>query len=207
MENTYVIYDGSKECVIMDPGCYDQAEKDELKGFIEKLNLKPVRLVNTHCHVDHILGNKFVSELYGLGVEIHKEDHMLLTAGPEIGSNYGIAMEPSPEPSRFLEENTLFEFGDTSMEILHTPGHSPGSISFYCQKSDFVIVGDVLFLNSIGRYDFPNSNLDDLMESIKGKLFKLDEDVKVYSGHGPETSIGFEKKTNPFVGENAVPFN
>ena len=201
-----MVYDDSKECVIIDPGCYEQAEKDELRAFIDKLELKPVRLVNTHCHVDHVLGNKFVSDLYGLGLEIHELDKMLLSGAAEIGSNYGIAVEPSPEPIEYLEEGAKFEFGNTSMEILHTPGHSPGSISFYCKDSTFVIVGDVLFLNSIGRYDFPNSNLDDLMESIKGKLFKLDDNVKVYSGHGPETSIGFEKKTNPFVGENAAAF-
>ena len=203
MENTYIVYDDSKECIILDPGCHSQPEKDELRGFIDKQKLKPVRLINTHCHVDHVLGNRFVSELYKLDLEIHKADLELLRSAPETGSSYGIAVEPSPDPTVFLEPGERLEFGQTSFEIMFTPGHSPGSVSFYCEEDEFVIVGDVLFLSSIGRYDFPDSNYDDLMESIKIKLFALKDEVKVYSGHGPETTIGFERKTNPFVGETA----
>ena len=127
----------------------------------------------------------------------------LLLRSAEIGAGYGLPVEPSPEPKVFLEAGKTLKFGNTSFEILHTPGHSPGSISFFCKEDQFVIVGDVLFLNSIGRYDFPNSNYEDLMKSIKEKLFLLGDEVKVYSGHGPETTIGFEKKTNPFVGSGS----
>ncbi len=203
-ENTYILYDETLECVILDPGCYTQAERDELKQFIEAKNLKPVKLVNTHCHIDHVFGNAFVAKEWNLKLEAHKLEIPLLEKVPQIGEMYGVPAEESPAISTFLDEGDMLKFGNSSFEIIFTPGHSPGSLSFYHEKEKFVISGDVLFYQSIGRYDFPNSNYEDLVHSIKGKLFKLPDDVTVFSGHGPETQIGFEKVNNPFVGEHAV---
>lgn len=199
-ENTYIVYDETKECVIFDPGCYTQAEKDQLTAFIENEGLKPVRLINTHCHLDHVFGNHFVATKYELGLEIHKGELPVLQAAPQVSMMYGIPFpEPSPEPSAFIEEGATLTFGNTQLEVLLTPGHSPASISFFCKKQKFVIAGDVLFYQSIGRTDLPGGDFPTLMKSIKEQLFPLGDDVTVYSGHGPSTSIGYERKHNPFL--------
>jgi glyoxylase-like metal-dependent hydrolase (beta-lactamase superfamily II) len=198
-ENTYVLYDDSNECVIMDPGCSNNDEEGELVRFIETKQLKPVRLINTHCHVDHMLGNAFVASKWNLDLEIHQLDEPLLEMAPAIGDSYGIKVTPSPKASTYLEEGQQVKFGNSVLDIYFTPGHSPGSISFYCPESKFVVVGDVLFQGSIGRYDFPASNYEDLMHSITEKLYKLPDETDVYSGHGESTTIHAEKATNPFV--------
>lgn len=198
-ENTYLVYDDTKECLIIDAGCFFPEEKKELTKFIEQNNLKPVKLINTHCHIDHVFGNKFVAEKYGLNLEMHKADLPILQTTEIVGRNYGMAVEPSPLPAVFLEENDVVVFGKSELKVLHTPGHSPGSISFFSEKNKLVIVGDVLFRQSIGRYDFPGGDYETLMNSIRNKLFLLGDGVKVYSGHGPSTTIGFEKKNNPFL--------
>ena len=206
-ENSYIIYDDSKECILVDPGCHSPEEQDELKRFIEQSSLNPVKLINTHCHVDHVFGNHFVAATYGLKLEMHESDLVLLHKAPETAKSYGITIDPSPEPENLLKEGDTITFGETELEVLHTPGHSPGSISLFSAGDDYVIVGDVLFLNSIGRYDFPLSNYDDLMHSITEKLYKLGDDVTVYSGHGPETTIGYERESNPFVREHLKGMN
>lgn len=199
-ENTYVLYDDTKSCIIIDPGCYTAEEKQELKGFIEEKELKPVRLINTHCHLDHIFGNKFVADTYGLELEIHEGEVPVLEAVPMACQVYGLPLpEPSPTPTHFIEAGDVIEFGNTRLKTLFTPGHSPASISFYCAESKFVIAGDVLFYGSIGRTDLPGGNLGTLIQSIKTELFPLGDDVVVYSGHGPDTNIGFEKANNPFL--------
>lgn len=198
-ENTYVLYDEAKECVIIDPGCYNDAERKQLTDFIASKELKPVRLLNTHCHIDHVFGNAFVSRQYGLGLEIHKLDLPVLQALPQVAHMYQVNAENSPEPSAFLVEGDQVKFGSSTLDILFTPGHSPGSITFYNKEDGFVIAGDVLFYGSIGRTDLPGGHHETLLKSIKDKLYTLDENVKVYAGHMGPTTIGFEKKNNPFV--------
>ena len=200
-ENTYVLYDETKECIIIDPGCYTNVEKEELVQFIEQNDLMPKRLINTHCHIDHVLGNKYIAEKYQLALEIHEGEIPVLAALQQTATMYGIAVEPSPQPRKFLKEGDEFSFGNTQLEILFTPGHSPASISFFCKKEKFLIAGDVLFYGSIGRTDLPGGNFNTLISSIKNKFYPLGDEVKVYSGHGPSTSIGFEKQTNPWLNQ------
>ena len=199
-ENTYILYDDTKECVIIDPGCYTSVEKEQLQQFITDGGLKPVRLINTHCHIDHVFGNKFISEKYGLTLETHEGELPVLEMLPKVCEMYGIPnVELSPLPGKYIEENDIIEFGNSSMKALFTPGHSPASLSFYCEESNFVIAGDVLFQGSIGRTDLPGGDFNTLINSIKEKLFPLENDVRVYAGHGPATTIGYEKANNPFL--------
>jgi hydroxyacylglutathione hydrolase len=198
-ENTYVLFDETKECIIIDPGCYTAPERQQLQSFITERGLKPVRLINTHSHIDHILGNWFVAEEYNLKLEMHRDEVAGLVAAPEYGKIYGIQMQPSPEATVFLTEADTIIFGNTSLSILLTPGHSIASLSFYCKEGNFVIGGDVLFKGSIGRTDLPNGDFDTLINSIKTKLFTLADDVQVFPGHGDSTTIGEEKATNPFL--------
>jgi len=199
-ENTYVLYDDTKECIIIDPGCYTQREKDILVEFIKEKELTPVKLINTHCHLDHMFGNRFVADKYQLSLEIHKGELPVLEAAPQVSAMYGVPnVEPSPAPGHFIEEGDIIKFGNTSLKTLFTPGHSPASISFYSEKDKLIIAGDVLFLGSIGRTDLPGGDFNTLIASIKNELFPLGDDVVVYSGHGPKTTIGFERQNNPFL--------
>lgn len=199
-ENTYVVYDDSAECIIFDPGCYRPHEEQELTGKISELGLQPVRLINTHCHLDHVFGNRFVAEHYGLDLEIPKGELPLLQAAPQLCLMYGLPpMQPSPEPSVLLEAGQEVTFGNTRLEVLFTPGHSPASMCFYCREDDFVIAGDVLFYGSIGRTDLPGGDHETLIRSIREELLPLPDDTIVYPGHGPETRIGFERLNNPFL--------
>jgi hydroxyacylglutathione hydrolase len=198
-ENTYVLYDETKECAIIDPGCYDDRERQELSDFIVEKELKPVRLLNTHCHIDHVFGNAYVSRKYGLGLEAHKDDLFLLRALLQTARMYQVNAEESPEPSVFLDEGQQVRFGNTVLDILHTPGHSPGSITFYNKEQKIAIVGDVLFRLSIGRTDLPKGDFNTLISSIKNKLFPLGDDMNVFAGHMEPTTIGYERKNNPFL--------
>ncbi len=198
-ENTYILFDETKECIIIDPGCYDSSERAELTKFIEENKLKPVKLLNTHCHLDHVFGNGFVAEKYRLQLEINKNDQLVLDSYLGVASMYNLNAQPSPVPSIYLDEGDVIKFGNSTLEILFTPGHSPGSITFYNRGQKFMIAGDVLFYGSIGRSDLPGGHHETLINSIKTKLFPLGDDYKVYSGHGPETTIGFERNNNPFL--------
>ncbi len=201
-ENSYVLSDETGECVIIDPGCHNEEEEEELKSYIEKNKLKPVKLLNTHCHIDHVFGNPFVSETWNLQLEIHPLDLVVLESYPRVCEMYGIPMKKlQPEAVCSLKEGTPVTFGNTTLEVFLTPGHSPGSVCFYNAKEKFVIGGDVLFQGSIGRSDLPGGDYETLLKSIRQKLFVLPDDVTVYSGHGGATKIGVEKKSNPFVGE------
>ena len=199
-ENTYILHDETKECIIIDPGCFTQVEKDTLVKFIEDNELKPVRLINTHCHLDHIFGNYFVSQKYNLELEIHEGELPVLESVPRVCQQYGIPFsEPEVKPGRFIEEGEEIKFGNTVLKTLFTPGHSPASISFFCEKDKYVIAGDVLFYGSIGRTDLPGGNFQTLISVIKEQFFTLGDDVKVYPGHGPATTVGFEKANNQFL--------
>ena len=198
-ENTYVIFNETGSCLIIDPGCYFDAEKDELAQFISDEALKPVMLINTHCHLDHVFGNKFIAEKYNLTLQIHEKEKVLLEFAPASGLMWNMPFDNYTGDLIHLEEGDTIKLGDDELKVLLTPGHSPGSISFYCEKQQFVISGDVLFNRSIGRTDLPGGDLDTLLGSIREKLFALPNEVKVYSGHGPVTTIGEEKRENPFL--------
>ena len=199
-ENTYLLYDETGECIVIDPGCITSEERQLLISKIEELKLKPVRLLNTHCHIDHVFGNAFISEKYKLPLEIHQGEQVVLDAVPMAAGMYGIPYpDPSPAPGRYIQEGELITFGNTELKSLFTPGHSPASLSFYCAKDQFLIAGDVLFYESIGRTDLPGGDFQTLINSIKNELFPLGDEVKVYPGHGPTTTIGHEKRHNPFL--------
>lgn len=197
-ENMYILFDDTKECVIIDPGCYFQNEKEDLENFILKNNLTPVRLINTHCHLDHMCGNKFVAERWNLKLEASLLDAYNLERSIEAGRMYNMPIEPSPDIVIDLKEGDLIKFGNTKLNVLFTPGHSAGSISFYNSEEKVLISGDVLFHQSIGRTDLPGGNYDTLIETIRTKVFTLPSETKVFSGHGDETTIGFEIRNNPF---------
>ena len=198
-ENTYVLYDESGACVIIDPGMYTGAEQNELVAFIKANNLKPERLLNTHCHIDHVLGNKFVFDNWGLKPEFNKGELYILQAVAGYAPQMGMQYELSPEPEHFLPETGTIEFGNSSLKLIFAPGHSPAHLCFYAEKENFLIGGDVLFYRSIGRTDLPGGNHQQLIDSIKNNLFLLPDDCEVFPGHGPSTTIGFEKMNNPFL--------
>ncbi len=200
-ENTYIVLDEeSRACVIIDPGCYTPQEEAELARTIASLALKPVRLLNTHCHLDHIFGNAFAAETFQLSLEIHPKEITMLERSPQAAQFYGVPFPRlSPSPSAFLEEGDVVAFGKVQLEVLHTPGHSPGSVCFFCRHTQQLIAGDVLFFESIGRTDLPGGDHDTLIETIIHKLLPLGDSVQVFPGHGPATSIGYERLHNPFL--------
>ena len=198
-ENGYVLFDESKDCVIIDPGAYTSQEQNELSRFIESQKLTPVKLLNTHCHIDHVLGNAFVHSMYGLLPEFHSLELELLHAIPGYAPQMGIRYELSPLPKTFLSESGKIAFGQSELELIFAPGHSPGHLCFHSSVDNFLIGGDVLFYQSIGRTDLPGGNHQQLLDNIKHKLFNLPNDCVVYPGHGPSTQIGFEKAHNPFL--------
>jgi hydroxyacylglutathione hydrolase len=200
-ENTYVVYDESRECLIIDPGCSRPDEEKELQDFIESNFLKPVRLIQTHAHIDHILGNLFVYKTYHLLPEMHPFELDNFNMGEMVSKMYGIPYTAGPGPKNFLRESGELSFGHSKLEILFTPGHSAGSLSFYSKDDHAILSGDVLFQGSIGRTDLPGGNFETLASSIKTRLYTLPENTIVYSGHGEPTTIGEEKYTNPFVRE------
>jgi len=200
-ENTYVLYDSTGECAIVDPGCYGRAEEKQLTDFIEAKKLTPVRLINTHCHIDHIFGIPFVSKKYDLSLEIHEGETVVLKFADQMGMMYGTPVDKMPEPGLFLNEGDVVKFGNTELEVLFTPGHSPASICFYHRASQQLISGDVLFKDSIGRTDLPGGDYETLMQSIFTRLLVLDDEGKVYAGHMEPTTIGDERRRNPFIHE------
>lgn len=198
-ENTYFVTAGNGDCLIIDPGCFDETERKELKGYIEENNLNPVGLINTHCHIDHILGNAFVAQEYSLGLEIHEGEVPVLEAGLAVAGMYSIPYNPSPLPQKFIREGDEIVLDGIVLKVLFTPGHSPASICFYSEQDKWLIGGDVLFYESIGRTDLPGGNHDLLLKSIRTQLFSLPNETVVYPGHGPKTTIGYEKMFNPFL--------
>ncbi len=197
--NTYVISGKSRECIIVDPACSNSKEEKELSGFIHDFHLTPVMLVNTHSHVDHILGNAFVCNTYGLKPTAHRRGEIFWETAKEFASVFGLGVNEVKKPELFVEEGDILLAEGFELRVLYTPGHADGSISLVCDQQNFVITGDVLFQNSIGRTDLPTGDFDLLRESIQQKLFTLPSDCIVYPGHGPETSIGYEIVNNPFI--------
>jgi glyoxylase-like metal-dependent hydrolase (beta-lactamase superfamily II) len=197
--NTYVLSDDRGKCLIVDPACQYLDEETDLLGYINRNHLIPVGMVNTHFHIDHIVGNTLICNTYNLRPQCHKSSQMLWETAAEFGAAFGIKIENLIIPKDFLSEGDLISYGNSSVEVLYTPGHADGSICLVNHAERYVIAGDVLFRDSIGRTDLPTGSFDVLYESITSKLFTLPDDYIVYPGHGPETSIGYEKMNNPFL--------
>ncbi|MEP7230738.1 MAG: MBL fold metallo-hydrolase [Ginsengibacter sp.] len=198
-ENTYLLFNEKKECIIIDPGCYYDNEKEALTVAIAQNNLQPILLLNTHCHLDHVFGNKFIAEKYNLTLHLHQAEEQMLKMAPASGLMFNLPFDNYTGEFIFLTEGDVISLGDDKLEVIYAPGHSPGSVCFYCKAQKFIIGGDVLFNNSIGRTDLPGGSHEQLIKSINEKLFVLPDDVKVFSGHGIETTIGYEKQHNPFL--------
>jgi hydroxyacylglutathione hydrolase len=202
-ENTYLAYDDQGIAVLIDPGCHTANEREELEDFVTSKKLKVSNLLNTHCHIDHVLGNAWAKKRFGIPLWIHEKEIPVLKSVEVYAPNYGFQGYESSEAEHFLVEGDEFMVGEESLKVLFVPGHAPGHVVFYHEKSKQCIAGDTLFRGSIGRTDLPG-NHELLLERIKSQLFTLPAETVIYCGHGPETKIGFEKVYNPFVGERAI---
>ncbi|MFN9710060.1 MAG: MBL fold metallo-hydrolase [Bacteroidota bacterium] len=198
-ENTYLIYNEAKNAIIIDPGCYYESEQQELYDFITNNGLNIKYLLNTHCHLDHVFGNKWVYENFHTPLHLHKSEIHVLQMAPASGLMWGIPFDNYQGAFVEINSGEHIQLDDDIIEILFTPGHSPGHLSFYSAQGGWVISGDVLFHESIGRTDLPGGNYNTLIKSIKDILWKLPEETIVYCGHGPATTINHEKKHNPFL--------
>lgn len=201
-ENTYILADETGECAVIDPGCNNDKERRELIETIDAHGLKPVKLLNTHCHIDHFPGNKFVCDTYGLLPEFHELEWQVMLGALDYQQFFNFPIEPSPRPQHFLNEGDVVKFGNTELKCLFTPGHSVGHLAFYCEKEKAIFSGDVLFYGSIGRFDLPGADGKTLYRSLMDKMMTLPDDVMVYSGHGPKTTIGRERRENPYMNED-----
>lgn len=187
--------------MIVDPGMYNREERQAIKDYIDAEELRPVLLINTHCHIDHVFGNAYICEEYGLTPKIHPNEKPVLDTVSAVASMYGVDYDPSPEPE-FFDGDSL-DLGSERFDILFVPGHAPGHVALHHAPSKKLLSGDVLFRESIGRTDLPGGNMDTLLQSIRTQLFILDDDTEVYSGHMDPTTIGHEKKHNPFLADNS----
>jgi len=205
-ENTYLLSNGN-DCIVVDPGCYSAKEKQQLKDAILLRNLTLKQIICTHCHLDHIFGVKFLKDNFPEALfQAHKDDEFLLSASIKQALMFGQPMDKPPVLNGYLQDEDVITIGISEFKVLHIPGHSPGGICFYCAAQKIVIVGDVLFARSIGRTDMEGGNMDALLSHITKKLFTLPDDVVVYSGHGPSTTIGEERMHNPFFKAPYYPF-
>jgi hydroxyacylglutathione hydrolase len=197
--NTYILSDESGECIIVDPGCNNAQSQNELSGYIAARALHPVMLINTHGHIDHIAGNRYVQTTYKIPLAMHSQDSFLLRRARHFADLFSFSADESPLPEQLLEDGDIVRFGNSVLSVLHIPGHSPGSIVLYSAESRLLISGDVLFSGSVGRSDLPGGNHRILIKGIDEKLMVLPRDTAVYPGHGPATTIGDEYDTNPFL--------
>jgi hydroxyacylglutathione hydrolase len=197
--NTYILADKSGDCAIIDCGCYTEEEFSRLVKKIDSLKLKPVLLLNTHCHLDHVFGNRRILEKYGLRSHFHRDEEFNRTDAPDHAQLFGMSMLPVPEAESFIEHGQTVSFASLTFKALHVPGHSAGSLAFYCEAEGSVFTGDALFAGSIGRTDLPGGSYDTLIKSIRTNLLTLPPETVVYSGHRGETTIGRETKSNPFL--------
>lgn len=198
-ENTYVLFDQKDACCIIDPGCYFGNERTDLRQYIEQQGITPGLLLNTHCHLDHVFGNKFVSDTWGLPLHLHEKEKALLDLAPVMGREWGLPFENYRGELIFLQPGDFITLGDDRLKILFLPGHSPGHLGFYCAEQGFLIGGDVLFRESIGRTDLPGGDHTTLLTSIREQLWPLPDETVVYPGHGEPTTIGHERTHNPFL--------
>ncbi|MGM0375802.1 MAG: MBL fold metallo-hydrolase [Bacteroidota bacterium] len=199
-ENTYIVYTDTGACAIVDPGMLFPEEQDKLVSRLQELGLEPEMLLQTHLHLDHVFGTSFVAGKWGLKPVAHKGDHFLIEHTKDMASEFGVQLpENPPEPEKWLEDGDQVNLGEDVLKVIHVPGHSPGGIVFYHEVQKILLSGDVLFKGSIGRSDLPGGDQQALIEGILQKLLVLPDDVQVYPGHGPATTIGEEKQTNPFL--------
>jgi hydroxyacylglutathione hydrolase len=199
-ENTFVLYDKTGEAIIVDAGNFFPAENQQLKDFIESNHLKVVHIVNTHNHLDHIFGLQNVVETFKVPVACHPDDLFWIDKYVEICESYGLSgRKPAPKPTVALQQGDIFIYGETNLEVIHTPGHTAGAISLYHKESGNLFCGDTLFNGSIGRTDLPTGNYEQLIEGIQTKLMVLPDETRVHCGHGPSTTIGREKQFNPYL--------
>ena len=198
-ENTYIIYDDTKEAIIIDCGCSNKDEQQVLINFIEQNELKIVKALNTHLHIDHIAGNAFIKEKFGLSPTAHDGDIVIYENTPQQAAMFGFPMEQTPpQLGEIINEGDLITFGNETLEVLHVPGHSPGSLCFYNKEEKIIFVGDVLFQHSVGRTDLWGGDMNTLIIGIKSKLMTLTDEIIVAPGHGDYTTIGEERRNNPF---------
>lgn len=201
-ENTIIVYHTvTHKAIIFDPGCSNVTENEHLLDFISHKKLTPSRLINTHCHIDHVLGNHLIHQHFELDLEAHQGEKPVLASCEQVSKMYGIPYTPSPDIVHTLEHGDIVELDDQQFEVRYTPGHSPASLCFIHHESAQVIGGDVLFYGSIGRTDLPGGDHKTLINSIHTQLMTLPDNYKVYCGHGPVTTIGHERATNPFLSE------
>ena len=198
-ENTYLLSSSNLETLILDPGCYEDFEKKELIDFIKTNKLKPIAIINTHCHIDHVLGNDYLKKLYEIPLWIPATENNLLKSVSTYAPTMGIQNYQEAQPNKLLSEKDVITFGSDKLEILYAPGHSEGHLMFYHAADKSLMAGDVIFRESIGRTDLPGGDFNTLEESIKNQVYTLPEAVKIYPGHGPSTTVGHEKENNPFV--------
>lgn len=197
-ENTYVLYDDSNECMVIDPGMNNEIEQIQFQEFLIARGLTPTLLFNTHCHIDHVFGNQYIADKFNLPLVAHKGEQIVLDFVPKMADMYGLHYLGSPDIEKFVDDGDYVSFGNQQLKVLLTPGHSPASVSLYHKESETLIAGDVLFQNSIGRTDLPGGDHETLLNSVRNKFFTLPDSTRVYPGHGPSTTIGHEKKMNPF---------
>ncbi|MBO5720031.1 MAG: MBL fold metallo-hydrolase [Bacteroidales bacterium] len=200
-ENSYVVYDSNtKECAIIDAGFYYADEEDAVTDFIEREKLKVKYLLNTHLHLDHCFGATYIANKYGVGLSADNEDIMLLNLIPQQCEMFGIKLNaPVPELKNIIKEGDIIKIGNYPLIAISVPGHSPGSLCYYCKEEGILFSGDVLFKESIGRTDLYGGSYKALNENITSKIFTLPDNTIVYCGHGPTTTIEYEKEYNPYL--------
>ncbi|CAI8317611.1 MAG: MBL fold hydrolase [Bacteroidetes bacterium MED-G17] len=198
-ENTFLIYNEIGQAVVIDPGMSNAYEEDMFSNFVHEKNLKLTQMVNTHCHIDHILGVSYIHEIYGLSLYFHPKEQVIWDMAIATAHMYSLPYNNHIDDVKYITEEETIQLSGEQLEIIFTPGHSPGSISFYCPKNNWAIVGDTLFKQSIGRTDLPMGNHIQLINSIKDRLLSLPMETKVYCGHGESTIVSDEKKRNPYL--------
>nr|WP_321408818.1 MBL fold metallo-hydrolase [uncultured Carboxylicivirga sp.] len=199
-ENTYILSDETKECVIIDPGCLTTEERKYVADFIDSNGYTPVKLLQTHLHLDHVFGSAFIAEMFNLGMEANAGDEFLIDQTITYAQQFGVEVDKNPPAiSNYLNEGDEVAFGNSVLKVLEVPGHSPGGITFYSEQDKIAIVGDSIFMGSIGRTDLPGGDFDTLVGNLKNKILTLDDEVQLYPGHGPSTTVGRERTTNPFL--------
>jgi len=197
-ENTYLLYNDAGEAIIVDPGMYDARERSAIKNFLTANDLQLVKLLNTHTHIDHVFGNKFILDEYGLKPWLHKDEIKVLESAERSAQIYQLDYDHSAEVEGFLEEGDEIQIGESILKCLFVPGHAPGHLVFVNEEENYLIGGDVLFRGSIGRTDLPGGDHETLLKMIREKIFTLPEEMKVFPGHGDPTTVGYERENNPF---------
>lgn len=197
--NCYLLYDDTKEAVIIDPGCYYPEEKEFIRDYIQSKGLTVKHMLCTHLHLDHVFGCQFIKDTFGVGIEANPADEFWLEQAPQQARSFGLHIpDIKLKIDKHIFDGDIIKFGNLELEAICVPGHSPGSLAFYCKDKKLLFSGDILFQGSIGRADLQGGNFEELKENICNRLFVLPDDVTVYPGHGQSTTIEYEKKNNPF---------